>query len=296
MDNKAIKFIMDTTNIFIEAAVDSFNIKKIAVTGSRQETINENFYKLCTPNGLGINRASENIQELKKNNDTVLIAKFKDSLTYFNNRLKEMYWDFIEKNADTYTAVKHIKILQYTSLDTAKLQFYYQNYLSDYIKNTPLGREFNYKLLQYKDVIAQNISIPEFSLPDTAMKQVNVYDFNGKYVILDFWASWCGPCIEEFPELQRIYKKYKSMGVEVIGVSLDTDKQKWIKAINKYNLNWVHLSDLRGNESVPATLFYAISIPRKFLVGPDMKLIVNNGSLEQIEEVLSQKLLNNKQP
>ena len=130
-----------------------------------------------------------------------------------------------------------------------------------------------------------------FSLPDTTGKIVSLSDFKGKYVFLDFWASWCAPCRKENPVVKRMFEQYKEKGFTVVSVSLDRPgaKQAWIDAIAKDQLsNWTHLSDLKGFDSNAATLYYIKSIPANFLIAPNGLILDRNLYGKALEQKLRQ--------
>lgn len=108
--------------------------------------------------------------------------------------------------------------------------------------------------------------IPELFLPDTTGTNIALSNFNGKYLLVDFWASWCGPCRVESPNLVAMYNKYKDQGFDILSVSLDVNKARWKKAIDKDGLNWRHMSDLGGWESIANWLYDINSIPASFLI------------------------------
>src|SRR5690606_16378148 len=116
-------------------------------------------------------------------------------------------------------------------------------------------------------------------------------DYRGKVVLVDFWASWCGPCRREMPNVVRAYEKYKSRGFEIFGVSLDQDHSKWVEAIRSDGMTWPQVSDLRGWQSAAAQLYNVQSIPYTVLVDAAGKIITTNlrgADLEKkLEEVLS---------
>jgi thiol-disulfide isomerase/thioredoxin len=115
--------------------------------------------------------------------------------------------------------------------------------------------------------------LPSFAQTDTASKIVKLSDFSGKYVLVDFWASWCGPCRKENPHLIEAYQKYRSKKFEIIGVSIDTDKQHWLKAIHDDDLLWTQLSDLKGFNNSIARQFYIHGVPENFLIDPNGVII-----------------------
>lgn len=131
---------------------------------------------------------------------------------------------------------------------------------------------------------------PEFTMNDTTGKPISLSSFKGKVVLVDFWASWCGPCRAENPNVVAAYKRFNSKGFTVFGVSLDTDKGKWQNAIAKDGLTWTHVSDLIGWDNAAAKQYGVMSIPANFLVDKEGKIIGSSlrgdDLVKKLEEVL----------
>lgn len=113
----------------------------------------------------------------------------------------------------------------------------------------------------------------DFTLPDAGGKDIKVSDFKGKYLLVDFWASWCGPCRGELPGLVKLYKKCKGKNFEILGVSLDIKKDAWTSAIKKYDLKWPQVCDFKMWRSLPAQLCGVTAVPYTVLVDPEGKVI-----------------------
>lgn len=133
---------------------------------------------------------------------------------------------------------------------------------------------------------------PVFKSPDTEGKIVSLADFKGKYVLVDFWATWCLPCIAEFPHLRKAYDNFKGKNFTILGVSLDRpdSKEKWIKMIKDENLVWKQVSDLKWWYSDAAFLYNVNSAPANFLVDPSGKIIAKNLRGEDLEKKLTEVL------
>jgi peroxiredoxin len=117
---------------------------------------------------------------------------------------------------------------------------------------------------------------PDFVLPTPADKQVTLADYRGKYVLLDFWASWCHPCRAENPQLLKAYEAYKNRNFEVLGISLDEGREKWLRAIAEDQLPWTQVADLSGPQNEAAQRYNIQSIPQNFLLDPTGKIVAVN--------------------
>jgi peroxiredoxin len=135
-----------------------------------------------------------------------------------------------------------------------------------------------------------NQQAPEIAMPDLAGKTVTLSSFKGKYVLVDFWASWCGPCRTENPNVVEAYNRFKEKNFTILGVSLDQDKSAWQQAIAKDNLTWTHISDLKQWESAAVPAYGIEGIPFNVLLNPEGKIIASGlrgeGLIKKLEEVL----------
>ncbi|SKD06043.1 Peroxiredoxin [Chitinophaga ginsengisegetis] len=135
-----------------------------------------------------------------------------------------------------------------------------------------------------------NVAADDFSQEDTKGKPVKLSSFRGKYVLVDFWASWCGPCRQENPNVVKAYNRFKDKNFTILGVSLDDNRDRWLRAIDQDGLAWTQVSDLRGWGNEVAVQYGVQSIPTNFLVDPAGKIIARNLRGEELEAKLEQLL------
>lgn len=140
---------------------------------------------------------------------------------------------------------------------------------------TKYGELAQEKLVQLRGTTIGYPAI-NFSQASPEGKMIKLSDFKGKYVLVDFWASWCGPCRAENPNVVNAYQKYKDKGFTVFGVALDSNKDAWLKAIEKDNLTWPQVSDLKGWANEAAKLYGITSIPQNLLLDKDGKIVAKN--------------------
>lgn len=160
--------------------------------------------------------------------------------------------------------------------------------LSPEIQQSDDGKGF-FSTIQVLKKVAIGQIAPDFSQPDTSGKSVQLSGFRGKYLLLDFWASWCGPCRKENPVLIKVSELYKNDNFSILGVSLDDDKGKndWLEAIRTDKLTWTQVSDLKA-ENAAAVLYGVTAIPQNFLIDPNGRIIAKNLKGAALEKKLSE--------
>ena len=131
---------------------------------------------------------------------------------------------------------------------------------------------------------------PEITMNDENGKPFSLSELKGKYVLVDFWASWCGPCRGENPNVVAAYEKYKNKNFTILGVSLDKDKDEWIKAIKKDNLTWKQISDLKFWNSASVDLYGFDGIPYNVLIDPSGKIIATELRDQELHKKLAEVL------
>ena len=149
------------------------------------------------------------------------------------------------------------------------------NALSEKVKKGKFGKLALDKVNSLKGTTIGYPAI-DFTQADVNGKNVSLSSYKGKYVLVDFWASWCGPCRRENPAVVAAYQKYKDKGFDILGVSMDDNKEKWLAAIAKDNLTWTHVSDLKGWQNAAGKLYSVSSIPFNLLLDKEGKILAKS--------------------
>lgn len=149
------------------------------------------------------------------------------------------------------------------------------NQLSEEVRSSNIGKSLA-AFIAYNKVGAVGTDAMDFTQADVDGKQVSLSSFKGKYVLVDFWASWCKPCREENPNVVKAYNKFNAKNFTILGVSLDQTKDAWVNAIRKDGLTWTNVSDLQFWNNAAAQLYHVQGIPQNFLIDPNGKIIARN--------------------
>ncbi|QNK64552.1 TlpA family protein disulfide reductase [Pedobacter sp. PAMC26386] len=205
----------------------------------------------------------------------------------WKNIVDSLDTDFILHHPDNYYSM----YLLYDKLKGSQPDYpfveKYMSTLSARISNTYLRKEAAQRI-KVNNLLGIGKIFPDFEQPDSLSKAVKLSSFRGKYVLVDFWASWCGPCRAENPNLITAYKKYAKRGFDIVAISLDKSRTDWLEAIHQDQLPWKHVSDLKGFDNTVAKSLFIHLIPESFLLDPNGVIIAKglNGK-ELIEKLKS---------
>ncbi|MGZ3752924.1 MAG: redoxin domain-containing protein [Mucilaginibacter sp.] len=198
---------------------------------------------------------------------------------------------FIADNPNAYTSLQIIidklKTDQYPDSKTLQTQF---SKLSKNLRESLSGVACQKRLNELK-IVAVGALAPDFEQPDTNGKLIRLSSFRGKYVLVDFWASWCVPCRKQNPNLVKVYQNFKRKNFTILGVSIDQPERKedWLKAIHTDGLEWAQVS-LKSLDSGTATQYDVRVIPQNLLIAPDGKIIAKNIFGDDLEKKLNEVL------
>ncbi|WP_421944291.1 TlpA family protein disulfide reductase [Pedobacter sp.] len=157
------------------------------------------------------------------------------------------------------------------------------------IKNTDYGKNIETFIRLNKEIKIGG-QFADFEQTNTNGKKIRLSDFKGKYVLLDFWGSWCLPCREESPNLVKVYKAYKAREFEILGVAADENKQSWLKAVKEDKMTWENVCDLKGDKNEAALIYGISAYPTNYLINEKGIIVAKNLRGEMLEKKLAKLL------
>lgn len=269
---KMINLFGENGSISVKVHIDSLD--KAEVIGSETHDDLMAFKKYLEPIDEKSNQLNEDYRVASANSDTEKMNELREKYEGIRKEQIVMIKKFIINNNKSFIAPFLIKGYLYYDMEYPALDSLLTELSSD------LHNSKDYITLAERVSTLKSVAIGmpavDFALNDTTGNPISISSFKGKILLIDFWASWCGPCRRENPNVVKLYNDYKDKGFEIIGVSFDESRSKWIDAIHQDQLIWPHVSDLKGWSSVAGKLYAVNSIPATVLLDREGNIVAKN--------------------
>ena len=280
----------DYTTFYLEKGIITItsndSIKNALVTGSAVNDESLRWNAIIAPELKKI-KALEDEANLAspedREADSPFMKEIMERVKLVNDGIAEIQKKYIKANPSSYFSLQALKGMADYKIDGVLLMELY-NGLSTDLKNSLQGKALA-KQIDILSKVGTGLTAPVFTLPNEQGKMVSLTDFKGKYVLLNFWASWAHPTRLLNPDFVNTYSKFHARGFEILNVSIDdsSKKNEWMAAIKEDKLNWVQLNDFKGAKTAPVELYGVSSIPQNFLISPDGKIVAINLFKEELD-------------
>lgn len=281
-----IRALLLGNETIILTAKDS--VKNAVISGSPLNAENEKVTAYLKPIYAQYEALNEEYkaQPEAKKQDKAYIQTLEDRTKVIEKEIIVAKTAYIQKNPDQHMALMAFNSMLGPEFDVPAMEKLFAG-LNEKLRTSYLGKEAEAKVLKLKRTL-EGIEATDFAQPDADGKMVKLSDYRGKYVLVDFWASWCAPCRRENPNLVKAYAQYKEKGFEILGVSMDkaSDKAKWLKAVEDDKLTWKQVADLKGWDNEAGLLYDVKAIPMNFLIDPSGKIIAKYLRGEELNKKL----------
>ena len=276
----AIPFMLENANITVNAGQAG-----LTVTGSEGQKIYGQFMAI---NATAQQEAMKLQQEYQAaNGDQAKMQAVQEAYAKLMTDAQAKETELIKANPDSYVST-FVIVSGMGQMEYEQLKERY-NLLGEKAKASAQGKAIAAQIAKLESTAIGQIA-PNFTITTPEGESISLYDIKGKVKLIDFWASWCGPCRGENPHVVEIYKEYHPKGLEIFGVSLDNNKEAWVKAIADDGLVWKHGSDLKGWQSAPAQLYSVSGIPHTVLLDENNKIIAKNLRGDELKQKIAELL------
>jgi peroxiredoxin len=287
--NSGTSFYIENSEISLAGSLDSLFDAKI--TGSKTQDEYQSFIDSNKPLSVRYSKTYTDYQAAMQSGNTLRIAEMEKEAGTIQNEMISLQKSFVRNNPGSYVAPSILYSLSY-NMDAEEIESYLMA-MDTNVAKIPLIKNLKERVEVMKTVVVGK-KAPDFKSDDVNGNPVSLYSKIGpKLLLLDFWAAWCGPCRKENPNLVKVYNEYKKRGFDVFGVSLDSKKEEWIKAISEDNLQWTQVSDLLRGNNAAAKLYAVNVIPSNFLLDDKGIIIARNLTgvelYNKVKEILSEK-------
>ncbi len=277
--------ILENSSISIDGDVKDKN--GLTINGAKETDFNFK-YGLMNPPYRQLDAIDKKIDSATTAADSSLLASYKNQKNKVLQNYKQNFIKIISRHPSRFQALSNIyNNAKYFT--PGELQILADN-LDDNLLTLPTGKKLIEFIKQGKKLLPGNI-FPDFNYSDTTGKKRTLNDVKGrKGTLIVFWASWCGPCRKEIPDLKKLYDQYYSKGISIVSISVDNNANAWQEAVLKEQMPWFNLSNLPGNYEDINSQYNIQAIPLMFLLNKENKiLLANPGSIEKVKEKLIEK-------
>lgn len=276
----AIPFMLENANITVNAGQAG-----LTVTGSEGQKIYDQFMAINTTTQQEAMKLQQEYQAA--NGDQAKMQAVQEAYAKLMTDAQAKETELIKANPDSYVST-FVIVSSMGQMEYEQLKERY-NLLGEKAKASAQGKAIAAQIAKLESTAIGQIA-PNFTITTPEGESISLYDIKGKVKLIDFWASWCGPCRGENPHVVEIYKEYHPKGLEIFGVSLDNNKEAWVKAIADDGLVWKHGSDLKGWQSAPAQLYSVSGIPHTVLLDENNKIIAKNLRGDELKQKIAELL------
>lgn len=278
-----LELFIEPGKFSITGDLKDFNTLK--VNGGALQTAYNEFIDLTIPQNDAYASVYEKLTEAKLAGDNILMDSISNVLDDVKEEYYEVAYSFVEKQPVTILTAKLIAEILMANPDMDRLQPLV-NQFDDHVRKSSFGQKImNTLALMQKTAVGTEA--PLFIMNDIEGNQISLESLRGKYVLLDFWASWCGPCRDENPRIVSVYEKFKRSKFEILGISIDQNKNKWKEAVEQDKLVWTQVID---ENSIANQQYGIISIPSNILLDPQGIIIGKNLFGRKLEAKLQEVL------
>lgn len=278
-----LNFYLEPGNLRI-SSMDS--LKNVVVSGSKSDQDFLPIRKALINYSAKLSVLNQEARQFMATNDSanlnIVVSKMNKLEDDFKN---DTYRKFVEQHPASTVSLYALSQVAGYNLNPEEIEPLF-NKLSPQIRLSKAGNDFA-KKIEIAKISSVGRYLPGFSQADTSGNLIRLSSFKGKYVLVDFWASWCEPCRAENPVLVEAFNVYKDKGFTILGVSLDRNKESWLKAIHADKLNWTQVSDLKYWNNDIAKKLNIRSIPQNILLDPSGKIIARNLRGDELNEILA---------